>query len=264
MTSPLAAPIAAVVFDWAGTMVDFGSLAPVAALRAVFAEAGSPISEAEARREMGMAKRDHVAAILTRRGGQARDEALIERLYHRLEQVLPEAAARHAALIPGALDAVADIRARGTRIGSTTGYTRAMMAAVARRAAEQGYAPEALVCAGETPHGRPSPLMLWKVLVELGAWPAGRCVKVDDAAVGVAEGRAAGCWSVGVAGSGNEMGLSLSDYRALSPTDRDTRLAEAGSALTRAGADYVIPTVADLPRVLDAITVRIAAGERGI
>ena len=61
-----------VVFDWAGTVVDHGSRAPVAALQDVFAGAGVPVTVAEARLSMGIAKRDHIRCILgvTARGGR--------------------------------------------------------------------------------------------------------------------------------------------------------------------------------------------------
>jgi phosphonoacetaldehyde hydrolase len=264
-------PLAAVVFDWAGTMIDFGSRAPVEALLAAFASEGFPINEADARRDMGMAKRDHVAAILTHpptaaawiaAKGRPVTGGDLDRIYQAVELTMPAAAARHAILIRGAVEACADARARGAKIGSNTGYTRQMMAAIAPRAAEQGYAPDTIVCAGETATGRPSPLMLWKVLVELGAWPAQACVKVDDAAVGIAEGRAAGCWTVGITGSGNEVGLSAADYAALAPDDRSIRLSKAGKALKAAGADFLIPTIADLPDVLDQIEARLAQGGR--
>ena len=57
-------PVKAVVFDWAGTMVDFGCMAPVEALIEVFAGEGVALSAAEARRDMGKAKHDHLTAIL--------------------------------------------------------------------------------------------------------------------------------------------------------------------------------------------------------
>ena len=53
--------IKAVVFDWAGTMVDFGCRAPVEALVAAFAAEGVALSAEDARRDMGRAKLDHVA-----------------------------------------------------------------------------------------------------------------------------------------------------------------------------------------------------------
>jgi len=261
----------AVVFDWAGTMIDFGSCAPVEALVAAFAQEGVELTTAEARRDMGRAKRDHVRAALsgariaaawTAAKGNAPSDADVDRIYAALEPLMTAAAARHTVLIPGALTALADARARGLKIGSNTGYTRAMMHSILTAAALQGYAPDAVVCAGETAEGRPTPLMLWKLWAELGVYPAYACVKVDDAEVGIEEGRGAGCWTVGVAASGNAVGLSLAEFEALEADDRRLRVAAASAALSEAGAHYIVNTVADLPGVLDAIEARLSAGER--
>ena len=46
-------PIKAVIFDWAGTMVDFGCMAPVEALIEAFAAHGVAITAADARRDLG-------------------------------------------------------------------------------------------------------------------------------------------------------------------------------------------------------------------
>lgn len=267
----LSGAIKAVVFDWAGTMVDFGCMAPVGALVAAFAGEGVAITAAEARADMGRAKRDHVRALMAHpriaaawadAKGASPSEADGDRLFAALEPLMQGEAARCADLIPGAAAVAAALRAEGVRVGSCTGYTRAMMREVAPRAADQGYAPEVIVCAGETPSGRPSPLMLWQALVQLDAWPAWACVKVDDAEVGVSEGRSAGCWSIGVAASGNGVGLSLAEYQALDDAPRRALVGGATTSLEAAGAHYVVDTVADLPPVLEAIAARIRAGER--
>ncbi len=263
--------IKAVVLDWAGTMIDHGSRAPVVALLRLFEQAGVPISEAEARADMGRAKRDHIRAILADprvsdawevAHGAAPDEDDVTRLHDAVAPIMREAARDCAALIPGAAELAAGLRAAAIPIASCTGYTREMMADILPRAAEQGYAPDVVVCSGETKEGRPSPLMMWKALVELGAWPASACVKVDDATVGIEEGRAAGAWTVGVAASGNGVGLDLDALLTLPQEQRQQRVEEAGATLLAAGADYVIDSVADLWPVLEAISARIEAGER--
>ena len=260
----------AVVFDWAGTMIDFGSCAPVEALIAAFAQEGIDLAAEDARHDMGRAKRDHVAAALKRprvleawtlAKGVAPGAADIDRIYTALEPLMTVAAARHTQLVPGALAALADARARGLKVGSNTGYTRSMMAAILNAAAAQGYVPDAVVCAGETAEGRPTPLMMWKLWAELGIHPASACVKVDDAEVGIGEGLAAGCWTVGIAASGNSVGLSFAEYNDLAEAERRARVAVASQVLADAGAHYVVDTVADLPGVLDAIEARLAAGE---
>jgi phosphonoacetaldehyde hydrolase len=264
-------PIKAVVLDWAGTMIDHGSRAPVVAMQRVFESAGVAITEAEVRAHMGRAKRDHIRAILAepRAAAAWRDahgrnatEDDVSELHDALEPVMREAMKDCAALIPGAADMAARIRDAGIRIGSGTGYTRTMMTDILPLAAEQGYAPDVVVCAGETKEGRPSPLMLWKALVELGVWPAWACVKVDDATVGIGEGKAAGAWTVGLAASGNGVGLSHEALLDLPRDAREARIAASAAELLSAGADYVIDSVADLWPALEAIAARIEAGER--
>lgn len=244
-----------VIFDWAGTMVDFGCRAPIEALVSAFASRGVALDEAAARVDMGKAKADHVRALLARPDvakdwlaatGALPAQADVDSLMVDLGPLMTEAAGRAAQLIPGAAKVASDLRAAGLKVASSTGYTRDMMQPVLIRAAEQGYAPDHLVCAGETPQGRPSPLMVYKTCSELGVWPLSRVIKVDDAEAGIAEGRAAGCFTIGLAASGNGIGLSLEAYRALDPVDREGRLSKVRASLMAAGADLVIDSVADL------------------
>lgn len=256
----------AVIFDWAGTMIDFGSRAPVIALCELFAEAGVPVSEPEARTHMGMAKRDHIRALLglprvsaawiASRGAPAAD-ADVDALFANVGPPMRKAASACSELIPGAAAQVARLRASGVAIGSCTGYSREMMQDILPLAAQQGYSPDKVVCAGETPYGRPSPLMVWKNLVELGVWPAAACVKVDDAEVGIAEGLAAGAWTIGIAASGNGVGLSREALDALPAQERVDRIARTRQALTNAGAHAVIDTVADLPLALAELPIEL-------
>ena len=261
-------PVKAVVFDWAGTMIDFGCMAPVSALVEVFTEEGVPLSTDEARRDMGKAKLDHLRAILADPAVGERWRALkgapaseddVQQLYLKLVPAMRSAAGRSTRLIPGAAETAAALKGLGVRIGSGTGYTRDMMADILPSAAEQAYAPEVVVCAGETPSGRPAPLMTWQALIALDAWPARACIKVDDAPVGIEEGKAAGCWTVGLSASGNGVGLDFDAFSALRPEERQDRLAASERALRDAGADYVIEDVSQLLPVVHEIAGRIAA-----
>ena len=248
-----------VIFDWAGTMVDFGCEAPVKALIEAFGAEGVAIDAAATRRDMGKAKIDHVRALLMEpsvadawraRHGRVASPADVDVLMTRLGPLMRDHAAQAATLIPGARGTFGRLRAAGLRVASSTGYTRNMMEPVLARAAAQGYVPEHLVCAGETPAGRPSPLMIYKACAELGVWPLSRVVKVDDAEAGIAEGKAAGAFTVGVA-SGNALGLSLEVLQALPSPERRLRIDAAHQALLGAGADIVIDSVADLVPALE-------------
>jgi phosphonoacetaldehyde hydrolase len=264
--------LAAVVFDWAGTVVDFGSLAPVLAFVALFERHGVPITPAEARKPMGLPKWEHIQAIGRQprvaqawqraHGGHAWDDTDVDALYIEYMPINRDAVLRHADLVPGAADTVAALRARGLRIGSTTGYAREIIAPLLPVARDQGFVPDNLVCAGDTTSSRPSPLAMYRCFLDLGVWPAWRTLKVDDTLPGLMEGKHAGCWTVAVTASGNEVGLSLDQWRALEPAEQAQRLAAAADRLGAARPDYVIASVADLVPVVDAIERRLLGGER--
>jgi phosphonoacetaldehyde hydrolase len=258
----------AVVLDWAGTVVDHGSSAPAIAFREAFQELGVPLGDAEARGPMGLAKRDHVQHVLAQpnvaakwraRFGEDPDAFAVDTVMAVFEPLSTSTAATRADLIPGALAAVADCRRRGLQIGSTTGYTRPVMDQLVALAARQGYIPDLVVCAGDVPEGRPSPLMMWHTMVTLGVWPAETVVKVDDTAPGIWEGRNAGTWTIGIALTGNIAGLTIEELATLAPVEIAAIRARAEGELS--GAHVVIDSIAQLPAALDGIERRLRAGE---
>ena len=261
----------AVVFDWAGTTVDFGSRAPMGALVEIFARFGVAISIAEARGPMGLPKRDHIAALMaderiaarwTKAHGAPASQADADALYAQFIALNASVVADYGELIPGLLPVVARLRGAGLKIGSTTGYTREIMARLTPVAARAGYQPDNLVCAGDLVAGRPTPLMMYRCFADLGVYPAWRVVKVDDTEPGVAEAVAAGSWAVGVTLSGNGCGLTQSEFAALPAEKRDAIRTRVARDLVGAGAHATIDTVADLVPALAAIAARIRAGGR--
>lgn len=262
--------LTAVVFDWAGTIVDFGSRAPMGVFVAAFKQFGVDLSIAEARGPMGLPKWDHitelmklprVAAAWATAHGHAPGRDDIQQVYDVFTPMNARVVGDYAALVPEAAEVVRRLRERGMKIGSTTGYTRDIMAALLPLAAAEGYSPDNLVCAGDLPAGRPSPLMMYRCFEELGIGDPHTVVKVDDTEPGIAEGRAAGTWTIGVSVSGNAVGLSREEWEALDHPAQMHRREAAEAVLKAAGADYVIDSVADLIPVIDAIEKRLAAGE---
>jgi phosphonoacetaldehyde hydrolase len=264
-------PVSAVIFDWAGTVLDFGCIAPVTAFREAFALAGLEIGEAEARLPMGAAKREHIELILAQPDVGARwraakgapsAQADVDGLYADFLRIDAVNCATYSAMIPGALDTVTALRARGIAIGSTTGYPRSVMDGLAPLAEAQGYVPDCCVTVSDVARGRPWPDMPLANLTALGIADVRGCVVVDDSPSGLVSGRAAGMWAVGIVASGNEVGLPLDTWRMLDEDGRDRLRAPARATLEAAGAHYVVDTVADLLPVIDAIEARLRAGER--
>jgi phosphonoacetaldehyde hydrolase len=248
-----------VVFDWAGTTIDFGCMAPAGAFVATFAARGVPISLAEARGPMGMSKKDHIRAILRTENVAARwrtatgrewTEADVEELYREAAPRQVEAAALYSTLVPGVIDCVAHLRSRGIGIAATTGYFREAAAVVLEAARRQGYVPDFAVCADEVPASRPAPWMIFRCMEALGVYPPAAVVKVGDTLVDIEDGWNAGCWSVCVVDSSNEMGLPEPEFASLGPDEKETRREEVRRRFRAAGAHRVIDNLAALPEMI--------------
>jgi len=102
--------IEAVIFDWAGTTVDHGSLAPVRAVTELFARHGVALTDADARRDMGIFKKDHIRRILAmphigdiwrERCGSAWDERQVEMLFQEFQPLQMEILEAYSQVIPG-------------------------------------------------------------------------------------------------------------------------------------------------------------------
>lgn len=253
--------IKAIIFDWAGTVIDHGSFAPMGVFVEAFAKFGVEVSISDARKPMGLPKWDHIRAMLDdpqvaakwQAAQGAPDDAAVDRVYEVFVPMNREVVADFATLIPGAKETYDWLRARGIKVGSTTGYTRDIMERVLPRAAEQGFAPDNLVCAGDLPEGRPGPLGMYQSFVDLVVYPPQAVVKVDDTAPGIAEGAAAGCITVGLLLTGNAAGLTAEEAAALSDAERAEIRARVAPELRDAGADHLIDSVADLPALLETL-----------
>jgi phosphonoacetaldehyde hydrolase len=264
-------PVRAVIFDWAGTTVDYGSRAPVDAFIELFHRHGVMVTAEQARGPMGSHKKDHIRLILTmepvaqqwqQRNGRAPSPEDIDALFREFIPLQTEVIGRHADVIPGVVQTVKALRRQGIVFGATTGYTRDMMPSLLAKAAAEGYSPESNVCADEVPAGRPAPWMAITSAMQLGVYPMEACVKVGDTLVDIAEGLNAGMWTVGITKTGNELGLSKDEVEELPATELASRLHAATGRLLRAGAHFVIPEVAQLPEVIAQINERLARGEK--
>lgn len=259
--------VRAVIFDWAGTTVDFGCCAPVAAFVEAFKRHGVALSHADVRQFMGRAKRDHIASMLKlphadeawkTRAGHSATEQDIDLIYATFMESLDETLASYTEVLAGVVETMASLRARGCRIGSNTGYTAKMMEAVVPRAAAQGYVADLVLTADDG--ARPSPTMIQMMARRFEINDFSTIIKVDDTPVGIEEGRNAGTWAIGIARTGNEVGLTESELNALPQARQDELIQIATQRLFEAGAHAVINSMAELLPVVDRIDARLAAG----
>ena len=249
-----------IIFDWAGTTVDYGCFAPVKAFIEAFEQFGITPTLEEVRKPMGMLKIDHVRTMLSmdrisglweEKQGRKWTEEDVQRVYELSESKILEIVHNYAEPKPYVVETVKKLREMGLKIGSTTGYTDEMMALVVPKAAELGYSPDCWFSPDSTnKKGRPYPYMIFRNMEKLELKDVSRVMKVGDTVSDILEGKNAGLVTVGILEGSSVMGLTQEEYEALSPEEREAADKKAEQTYLEAGVDYV---VRDVRGVLDFI-----------
>lgn len=260
-----------VVFDWAGTMVDYGCQAPILAFAQGFKDMGVPVSMEAARGPMGMEKWAHIKAVteldevkqawhnVHKRGVTDAD---IDAMFEKFSKLLLDSIAAKSTLLPGVVNSIEALRSEGIKIAGSTGYFTEAADIVVECAAKEGYRPDFTTCASNVPAGRPAPWMIYQAMQALGVYPVEAVVNVGDTPVDMETALNAGVWSVGVAATGNQMGLTEEEIEGLDPKEYGARLAKARESLFKAGAHFVINTMEELPEIIDMINEYLAEGHK--
>jgi len=260
-----------VILDWAGTTMDYGCYAPAVVFIEVYKRHGVEITIEEAREPMGAHKKVHIRQIsqipaVAKKWEQAHNRACteedVEQMFQEFIPLQIACLADYAELIDGCLEAVQKFRDRGLKIGSTTGYIGEMMSLLLSEAKKRGYEPDSTVCATDVPAGRPEPWMCLKNAENLGIYPMESIVKIGDTLPDIYEGLNAGMWTIGLAKTGNELGLNAKEIEALPPEELQRRLTRANTRMAQAGAHYVVDGIWDCDPIIDDINARLARGEK--
>lgn len=246
----------AVIFDWAGTTVDFGCFAPVQAFVEVFKEYGVEPTMEEVREPMGMLKIDHIRTMLkmprikecwTKKYHAEPTEEDAQKLFAIFEEKLLSILHLYAEPKKETEAAVKKLRHHGIKIGSTTGYNDKMMEIIVPLAKEKGYAPDTWFSPDSTNNvGRPYPYMIFQNMRALGLMDVSRIIKAGDTISDIKEGKNAGVFTVGIVVGSSEMGLSEGEYQALSKEEQEKKCEEVTAKFMAAGADKVFLTLTEL------------------
>lgn len=255
--------ISCVIMDWAGTAVDFGCFAPLNAFLKVFSEEkGIDITYRQAREPMGLLKIDHIKAILNMpevnekfrvRYGRDWNMEDVNEMYVSFEKHLFASLSNFTTPIPGVLDTIKELRESGIKIGSTTGYTQAMMDVVRPGAAAKGYVVDNLVTPDNLPAGRPAPYMIYKNMIDLAIPSVDNVVKVGDTIADIKEGVNAKVWSIGIITGSNEMGITEEEYNRRTPDELAALKQEVRERMMAVGAHFVLDNITELPACIEKI-----------
>ena len=179
----------------------------------------------EARIPMGMLKRDHIKTMMEmnrisdlwkEKYGRLHNEEDVDNLYAKFEPMLMKSLSNYTTPIEGVIETIENLRNKGLKIGSTTGYTDSMMDVVTKGAKEKGYAPDFYVTPDSTnSNGRPYPYMIYRNMEALKLVDTSTVVKVGDTNSDIKEGLTAGVWSVGVIVGSSNIGISEYEYNKL-------------------------------------------------
>ncbi len=258
-----------VVFDWAGTMVDYGCNAPMAVFKEVFEEKGIHLTMAEISAPMGMGKKDHIRTLLQtdnatnqwlQQYGSSWKEADVEEMYEKFQTLLFKRLKDYCTPIAGAIETVDWLRQNGIHVGSTTGYTKEMMEIVRPEAKRQGYETDYLVTSEIVGKGRPYPYMLFENMRHFGVMSTQSVIKVGDTVTDILEGLNAGVWSVGVVKGSNLAGITPETEATFSEQEKAERYQKAREAFQKAGANYIIESISDLPDLIKKINQDLMGG----
>lgn len=258
--------IKAVIFDWAGTMIDFGCMAPVSAFVSAFEHKNIHITFEEAREPMGLAKRDHVKAILSGERvnnewikiyGSLPAESDIDEIYHIVTPKIMSEIEINSEPIEGIIEIINQLKSQGIKIGSTTGYIDIMMEKIIPAAASKGLIVDSIINSSDCKEGRPSPFMIFRNMENLGIYDVSEVLKVGDTVADVGEGLNAGAWTAAVVCSGNEIGLPQSTFNDLSVDAKNELISAASEKLKNAGANYIMNNMNELFSVIDDINNKL-------
>ncbi len=166
-------PIRGVIFDLAGTLIDKGCQAPVHAMIAAFARNGLITTDAIVRADMGLPKRAHIRAILSKPAMLGQWECIfnnppreidIDRIYQSTNQELKRVITNYTSPTPAATELLHYLQSQGIRIGITTGYSREIINSIQHQLHSSGIIYNNLVCADEVANPRPKAGMINKIL----------------------------------------------------------------------------------------------------
>jgi len=261
------------VLDWSGTTADAYVIAPAIVFVEVFQRQGVEISMLEARGPMGLRKDLHIEQltldpVIRERWkgihGKYPDSSDVERMFADFVPAQVACLPKYTDLLPGVAEVTKRLQSKGIKIGVSTGFIRVMVDVLLEAGIKQGFKPDATVAGDEVENGaRPKPFMVYRNLDLMDVTPIQSVVKVDDTIGGIGEGLNAGCWTVGVSRYSNYMNINTLDEEAtLSAEDIEYRHEKTREILRKAGAHYVIDSIADIEGVIADVNARLARGEK--
>lgn len=253
--------IEAVIFDWAGTTIDYGNQAPVVALQRTFASFGIEGSNAATQQDLKLDKMSLIHQLLKHDGvrkaaldrfGKISADDIALSLFSAFKRNLLAILPTHAQLKPGVRDLIAYLEANSIPYGTTSGWDADMITDLLPLVAPQGFRPRVNVTVKDTGVDRPDPAMNRLAMAQLGVQHPARTIVFGDTLDDIRAGQAAGANAVGVIEGSGLLGLSKAQWLALPDRDQQALRLQARREYAAAGADLIVNNARDLMRLMQS------------
>ena len=265
--------IKAVVLDLEGTLIDYGGLGFTQALIELFHRHQVTIEHDQAHTTRPLSKAEHLRRLFAlpsvanqwvKQHKNLPNEATFQQLHDELEDIQRHHLPQLAQLLPGVATSLKKWQDAGILIAVVTHETRSLLDLLLDAFQQQHFTPDLSLCIEDllTPAHAPSPWLIAQSAMLLGIYPWESIVAIGDTVADVEAGLNAGTWTVGIAQTGREMGLSATDIKRMSEDEREEALEAIHHRLYRSGAHFVVNTFEQCNAVLDEIQDRLNIGIR--
>lgn len=256
--------IEAVVFDWTGTIADFGGSAVVQTVVESFADLGIALSaqsvydvpaEGDSRDYLAaVAELPEVAQAFEEKHGRAVSDDDLAQLCRLFDEKCGEKLSEKTELLPYVVQTAESLAEEGIKIIVGGDYSRAATDMLLAAAQEKGLTPDIFVCPEDVENfARPYPYMIFRAMQQLRISEVAAVIKVGDTRADIEEGIAAGVWTVAVLEGSAELGMSAADYAALDDDEKENLKETLSDNFWAYGADFVINDMSELFEVIHAI-----------
>jgi phosphonoacetaldehyde hydrolase len=104
--------------------------------------------------------------------------------------------------------------------------------------------------------------MVYQNAIRLQVYPMAAYVKIGDTLPDIEEGLNAGVWTIGLTMTGNLLGLTEREVKALDESTLNQKRKKITERFYQVGAHFVADGLWDCPRIIQEIDTRLARGER--
>lgn len=251
------------VFDLGGTIVDKYSLSPFLSLKNVFKKKGINIDNSLIFKDMGKNKHDHINLILNDKS-VSRDWFQVhgkypdllgdtQNIYEEFNRYQLNDGIQNIEILPETKNCINLLQENNISTGVTTGFNRPIMMNIRDKLIKDNiYIDNYISSTCLQRPGRPNPYMIKHIMDQLSITNPKSVVKIDDTVVGIQEGKAAGCVTVGVAKWSTYMKMKSYD-QVLSKEEYVERIKNSRLRLKEADPDFIVTSLDEVPALIETI-----------